>query len=192
MGSIELKQVRKDFGEVKVINDVSLKIDDGQFAVFVGPSGCGKSTLLRLVAGLEDITAGQILIDGKDVSTVGPGATGAGDGVPVLRALPAYERARQYRVRAENGQAAHGRDRSEGQESGRDPQPDRLSRSEAAPALGRPAPARRDRPRDRARAQGLPVRRTALQSRRGLARADAARDRRPPPCPQDDDDLCDA
>ena len=76
MGSIELKQVRKDFGEVKVINDVSLKIDDGQFAVFVGPSGCGKSTLLRLVAGLEDITAGQILIDGKDVSTVGPAQRG--------------------------------------------------------------------------------------------------------------------
>src|SRR5271168_3027987 len=76
MGSIELKQVRKDFGEVKVINNVSLKIDDGQFAVFVGPSGCGKSTLLRLVAGLEDITAGQILIDGKDVSTVGPAQRG--------------------------------------------------------------------------------------------------------------------
>src|ERR1700683_201462 len=76
MGSIELKQVRKDFGEVKVINDVSLKIDDGQFAVFVGPSGCGKSTLLRLVAGLEDITSGQILIDGKDVSTVGPAQRG--------------------------------------------------------------------------------------------------------------------
>jgi multiple sugar transport system ATP-binding protein len=76
MGSIELKQVRKDFGDIKVINDVSLKIDDGQFAVFVGPSGCGKSTLLRLVAGLEDITAGQILIDGKDVSTVGPAQRG--------------------------------------------------------------------------------------------------------------------
>jgi multiple sugar transport system ATP-binding protein len=76
MGSIELKQVRKNFGEVKVINDVSLKIEDGQFAVFVGPSGCGKSTLLRLVAGLEDITAGQILIDGKDVSAVGPAQRG--------------------------------------------------------------------------------------------------------------------
>ena len=61
---------------MKVINDVSLKIDDGQFAVFVGPSGCGKSTLLRLIAGLEDITSGQILIDGKDVSTVGPAKRG--------------------------------------------------------------------------------------------------------------------
>src|SRR6204780_2239157 len=76
MGSIELKQVRKDFGEVKVINDVNLKIDDGQFAVFVGPSGCGKSTLLRLIAGLEDISSGQVLIDGKDVSRVGPSQRG--------------------------------------------------------------------------------------------------------------------
>jgi multiple sugar transport system ATP-binding protein len=76
MGSIELKHVGKNFGEVKVINDVSLKIEDGEFAVFVGPSGCGKSTLLRLVAGLEDITGGQILIDGKDVSAVGPAQRG--------------------------------------------------------------------------------------------------------------------
>jgi len=76
MGSIQLIDVQKDFGAVKVINGVSLKIDDGQFAVFVGPSGCGKSTLLRLIAGLEDISAGQILIDGKDVSRVGPAQRG--------------------------------------------------------------------------------------------------------------------
>ena len=76
MGSIELIDVQKDFGAVKVINGVSLKIDDGQFAVFVGPSGCGKSTLLRLIAGLEDISAGQVLIDGKDVSRVGPAQRG--------------------------------------------------------------------------------------------------------------------
>ena len=76
MGSIELINVQKDFGAVKVINGVSLKIDDGQFAVFVGPSGCGKSTLLRLIAGLEDISAGQVLIDGKDVSRVGPAQRG--------------------------------------------------------------------------------------------------------------------
>jgi multiple sugar transport system ATP-binding protein len=76
MGSIELINAQKDFGAIKVINGVSLKIDDGQFAVFVGPSGCGKSTLLRMIAGLEDITAGQILIDGKDVSRVGPAQRG--------------------------------------------------------------------------------------------------------------------
>jgi len=76
MGSIQLKQVRKDFAGVAVINGVDLNVEDGEFTVFVGPSGCGKSTLLRLIAGLEDISSGQILIDGKDVSTVGPAQRG--------------------------------------------------------------------------------------------------------------------
>ena len=76
MGSIELKAVRKSFGAVDVIRGVDLKIQEGEFAVFVGPSGCGKSTLLRLIAGLEDVTGGQIFIDGKDVSKVGPAQRG--------------------------------------------------------------------------------------------------------------------
>ena len=76
MGSIQLKQVRKAFGAVNVINGVDLDIKDGEFAVFVGPSGCGKSTLLRLIAGLEDVTAGQVLIDGKDATQVGPSKRG--------------------------------------------------------------------------------------------------------------------
>ena len=76
MGSIELKNVRKDFGAISVINDVSFKVNEGEFTVFVGPSGCGKSTLLRLIAGLEDISSGHILIDGKDVSNVGPAQRG--------------------------------------------------------------------------------------------------------------------
>jgi multiple sugar transport system ATP-binding protein len=76
MGSIQLKSVKKAFGMVSVINGVDLSIDDGQFAVFVGPSGCGKSTLLRLIAGLEDVTSGQVLIDGKDMTNVGPSKRG--------------------------------------------------------------------------------------------------------------------
>jgi len=76
MGSIELKSVRKAFGAVSVINGVDLKIEDGEFAVFVGPSGCGKSTLLRLIAGLEDVTSGQVLINGLDVTDVGPAQRG--------------------------------------------------------------------------------------------------------------------
>jgi multiple sugar transport system ATP-binding protein len=76
MGSIELKGVRKSFGAVGVINGVDLKIEDGEFAVFVGPSGCGKSTLLRLVAGLEDLTSGAVEINGLDVSDVGPAQRG--------------------------------------------------------------------------------------------------------------------
>ena len=76
MGSIQLKDVRKEFGAVSVINGVDLNIDDGEFAVFVGPSGCGKSTLLRLIAGLEDVTSGQVLIDAKDMTSVGPSKRG--------------------------------------------------------------------------------------------------------------------
>ena len=76
MGSIELKGVRKSFGAVNIINGVDLKIEDGEFAVFVGPSGCGKSTLLRLIAGLEDLTSGAVEINGLDVSDVGPAQRG--------------------------------------------------------------------------------------------------------------------
>ena len=76
MGSIELKSVRKDFGGFSVINGVDLHVEDGEFTVFVGPSGCGKSTLLRLIAGLEDISSGKILIDGKDATNVGPAQRG--------------------------------------------------------------------------------------------------------------------
>ena len=76
MGSISLKNVSKVFGEAKVIPSIDLDIEDGEFVVFVGPSGCGKSTLLRLIAGLEDVTGGQIIIDGKDVSEKAPAERG--------------------------------------------------------------------------------------------------------------------
>jgi multiple sugar transport system ATP-binding protein len=76
MGSIQLQGVRKDFGAVSVIKGVDLSIADGEFVVFVGPSGCGKSTLLRLIAGLEDVTDGKVVIDGKDSTEAGPAERG--------------------------------------------------------------------------------------------------------------------
>ena len=97
MGSIQLKSVRKAFGAVGVINGVDLSIENGEFAVFVGPSGCGKSTLLRLVAGLEDLTSGQILIDGKDATNVGPAKRGLAM-VPEGRAGVPQTKARYARV----------------------------------------------------------------------------------------------
>jgi len=76
MGRIQLKQVQKKFGDVEVIPPLDLEINDGEFVVFVGPSGCGKSTLLRLIAGLEDTTAGTIEIDGQDATGLPPAKRG--------------------------------------------------------------------------------------------------------------------
>ncbi|MDU8911599.1 ABC transporter ATP-binding protein [Aestuariicoccus sp. MJ-SS9] len=76
MGRITLEKVRKAFGEVEVIPPLDLTIEDGEFVVFVGPSGCGKSTLLRLIAGLEDVSGGQISIDGQDATELPPAKRG--------------------------------------------------------------------------------------------------------------------
>tara|TARA_R110002074_G_scaffold88587_3_gene195153 strand:- start:1721 stop:2725 length:1005 start_codon:yes stop_codon:yes gene_type:complete len=76
MGKITLNQVTKSFGDVQVIPPLDLEINDGEFVVFVGPSGCGKSTLLRLIAGLEDVTSGNITIDGREATEVPPAKRG--------------------------------------------------------------------------------------------------------------------
>ena len=76
MGKIQLRKVRKSFGDVHVIPGIDLDINDGEFVVFVGPSGCGKSTLLRLIAGLEDTSSGTIDIDGKDATNLPPAKRG--------------------------------------------------------------------------------------------------------------------
>ena len=73
---VELSRVEKSFGGVKVIHGVSMRIEQGDFAVFVGPSGCGKSTLLRMIAGLEETTAGRIEIGTRDVTQVEPADRG--------------------------------------------------------------------------------------------------------------------
>jgi multiple sugar transport system ATP-binding protein len=72
MGRIVLDKVVKRFGDVEVIPPLDLTIEEGEFTVFVGPSGCGKSTLLRLIAGLEDVSDGQINIDGQDATALPP------------------------------------------------------------------------------------------------------------------------
>ena len=76
MGTINLNNVSKSFGDAVIIPDATLEIKQGEFIVFVGPSGCGKSTLLRLIAGLEDCTAGNISIDGRDVTSAPPAERG--------------------------------------------------------------------------------------------------------------------
>jgi multiple sugar transport system ATP-binding protein len=72
MASIDIQNIRKAYGTVQVLHDVDLKIEDGEFIVLVGPSGCGKSTLLRMIAGLEDVTGGEIRIAGNRVNELHP------------------------------------------------------------------------------------------------------------------------
>jgi multiple sugar transport system ATP-binding protein len=76
MAQLELKGVTKAFGKTEVIRKVDLEINKGEFVVFVGPSGCGKSTLLRLIAGLESITSGEIVIAGRPVMDLPPSKRG--------------------------------------------------------------------------------------------------------------------
>ena len=76
MANVKMKSIFKKFGNTEVIHGIDLEVEDNEFVVFVGPSGCGKSTLLRLIAGLEDVTEGNIEIDGVEVNSLPPAKRG--------------------------------------------------------------------------------------------------------------------
>ena len=77
MGQVSLRGIRKSYGKVDVIKGIDLDVADGEFIVFVGPSGCGKSTVLRMIAGLESVTGGDVLIDGARANDLRPADRGA-------------------------------------------------------------------------------------------------------------------
>ena len=72
MASVDVRKVRKSYGHVEVLHGVDIDIQEGEFVILVGPSGCGKSTLLRMIAGLEEISGGEVAIGGKVVNDVAP------------------------------------------------------------------------------------------------------------------------
>ncbi|MDM9628689.1 ABC transporter ATP-binding protein [Rhizobium sp. S152] len=76
MGSLQLKSIRKTYGTHDVLKGIDLDVKDGEFVIFVGPSGCGKSTLLRSIAGLEDVTSGSVIINGRDETLTPPAKRG--------------------------------------------------------------------------------------------------------------------
>ncbi len=76
MADVSLRAIKKAYGKVEVLHGISLDVKDGEFVVFVGPSGCGKSTALRIIAGLEEITSGELFIGGKQVNQLPPAERG--------------------------------------------------------------------------------------------------------------------
>ncbi|HEY9663481.1 MAG TPA: sn-glycerol-3-phosphate ABC transporter ATP-binding protein UgpC, partial [Allocoleopsis sp.] len=76
MSTVALRNIRKSYTDIEIIKGIDLDINDREFVVFVGPSGCGKSTLLRMIAGLEEITSGDLLIDGERMNDVPPDKRG--------------------------------------------------------------------------------------------------------------------
>jgi sn-glycerol 3-phosphate transport system ATP-binding protein len=72
MATVQLRNIKKSYGNEEVVHGVDLDIEDGEFIVIVGPSGCGKSTMLRMIAGLETVTSGEVLIDGQVVNKLEP------------------------------------------------------------------------------------------------------------------------
>ena len=72
MADLDLRGISKSFGDVSVLDDISLRVPDGGFAILLGPSGCGKSTLLRIIAGLEQQSSGDVFIGGEPVGGLSP------------------------------------------------------------------------------------------------------------------------
>ena len=177
MARVIFQNVTKLYGgnPVPAVNDLSMEVEDQEFLVLVGPSGCGKSTAMRMVAGLEEITGGQIIIGDRVVNDLPPKDR---DVAMVFQSYALYPHMSVYdnlayplklrkvpkdRARpARAGGGAHARHRA-------------VPRPQAEGALRRSAPARRARPRHRPQRRCLPDGRAALQPRRQAARADARR-----------------
>ena len=184
MAAIELREVRKSFQSLEVIHGINLAVDEGAFTVFVGPSGCGKSTLLRMIAGLEEVSSGEIHIDGKRCDHLLPSARGMAMVFQSYALYPHMSVEQNLRFGLENLRTPKSRNRQAGREGGRDPADPASDEAEAEPAVGRTEPARRHRPRHRQGTQGVPVRRAAVQPRRRAQGKNARRTGRAPPPPR--------
>ena len=109
MAEVALRNVFKSYDDVVAVSNISLDIPNHEFVVLVGPSGCGKSTTLRMIAGLEEISAGEIVIDGEVVNDLPPKDRDIAM-VLELRALSSHDRRGKYVVRLEAAEIPEGGD----------------------------------------------------------------------------------
>ena len=155
LSSVQIRDVRKAFGAVSVLDGVSVDIADGEFVVLVGPSGCGKSTLLRMVAGLETITSGEIAIDGRVVNKLEPKERDIAMVFQNYALYPQMTVAQNLAFALELARLGQGDDQTQSRRRRRFAR----SRASAWPlsptALRRPASAGRHGSRDRPRPQGV-------------------------------------
>ena len=152
MAEIVLDHVTKRFPDgALAVNDVNLTIADGEFVILVGPSGCGKSTTLNMIAGLEDISDGQLRIGGEVANDKTPRDRDIGMVFQNYALYPHMSVRENMALLAQAGEGGRGQGRGAGRVGGRHPRPDAAPRPQAGPALRRPAPARGDGTRDRAR-----------------------------------------
>ena len=115
MAEIVLDRVTKSYPNgATAVKDLSITIADGEFIILVGPSGCGKSTTLNMIAGLEEISSGELRIGGERVNEKAPKHRDIAMVFQSLRALSAHDRPAEHRVPADAGQGEEGRDRPEG------------------------------------------------------------------------------
>ena len=192
MAQVTMRSLNKMYDEVHAVKDVNLDIRDKEFVVLVGPSGCGKTTTLRMVAGLESITSGRVLIDDKVVNELAPMDRDIAMVFQNYALYPHMIGLRQHGLRPQNAEIRQARDPEAGARGRRHPGHRRVSETQAAAAVGRPAPARRLGAGDRAPPAGLSVRRAVIESRRQTARPDAGRAEEIASAPRHDRDLCDA
>ena len=176
MAAVEIRAVKKFFGATQVVHGVDITIADGEFVVLVGPSGCGKSTLLRMIAGLEQISAGEISIGGRVVNRVAPKER---DVAMVFQNYALYPHMTvhdnmAFSLRLAKADASKVKERVDRAAQIRPRCATRAlpgnyrAASASAVAMGRS---------HCARSSGVPVRRAAVQSRCETARANAHRDK---------------
>ena len=190
MAEIALEHITKRYGDgFEAVKDLSLDVSDGEFMILVGPSGCGKSTALRMVAGLEDITGGELKIGGQLMNDRAPKDR---DIAMVFQNYALYP---HMTVRENMGFALKLAKAPEAEINQKVSDAAKILDLEAAPGsqagqpLRRSAPAGRDGSRHRPQPERVPDGRAAVQPRRQAARPDAHRDRSHPAALRDDDDL---